>query len=458
MHDLRKCPVVVGSPQTQTQRDQVTRVIRRLMTQTHFHRRTLSDLFNHTGAARLSMMTEHSPRSEVASYRDSPNSPATLALSPFSPCGEATSPYVGKPDDSIHRVGSVDEDSETEEVVAMGDSCLDDEVFINSNLVEITRGPALKLSGPFPAHEAVVSVTSTVVECNADSYIDSDTRINADISSPTNSDSKIKSPVKASSSAGGLCSSPTSHTKATASATVVSVFTPLSLTQQNHCLSDGGTKAGQVNHTTKLSGHCSAVAKVDCTDVDKSNDNEKSRDLSITGYIGNRLRSPESGLCEGAGPGRTILPTKAAASALISAETVSLNACHSGAVKGQELYPVSLTRNPIAAGSTSLSESESTMEIRSSVEAGIERIQHPVPVPPPASARPSIGTSSSATGVLAGLRNFRMQWAGSSGRNTPVPDNGDICLTPSVTGTEWDDGAPHNISAYKQLDSDLSSR
>ena len=42
VHDLRQCPVVVGSPQTQTQRDQVTRVIHKLMTQTSYNRRTLS--------------------------------------------------------------------------------------------------------------------------------------------------------------------------------------------------------------------------------------------------------------------------------------------------------------------------------------------------------------------------------------------------------------------------------
>ena len=33
VHDLRKCPVVVGSPQTQTQRDQVTRIIHSLIVQ-----------------------------------------------------------------------------------------------------------------------------------------------------------------------------------------------------------------------------------------------------------------------------------------------------------------------------------------------------------------------------------------------------------------------------------------
>jgi len=42
VHDLRQCPVVVGSPQTQTQRDQVTRVVTKLMTQSSYNRRTLS--------------------------------------------------------------------------------------------------------------------------------------------------------------------------------------------------------------------------------------------------------------------------------------------------------------------------------------------------------------------------------------------------------------------------------
>ena len=42
VHDLRQCPVVVGSPQTQTQRDQVSRVIQRLITQSRFSSRTMS--------------------------------------------------------------------------------------------------------------------------------------------------------------------------------------------------------------------------------------------------------------------------------------------------------------------------------------------------------------------------------------------------------------------------------
>ena len=44
VHDLRKCPVVVGSPQTQTQRDQVTRIIHRLIVQRGHDHNSLDDL------------------------------------------------------------------------------------------------------------------------------------------------------------------------------------------------------------------------------------------------------------------------------------------------------------------------------------------------------------------------------------------------------------------------------
>jgi hypothetical protein len=43
VHDLRQCPVVVGSPQTQTQRDQVTRIINRLIKSHGFYKRSFSE-------------------------------------------------------------------------------------------------------------------------------------------------------------------------------------------------------------------------------------------------------------------------------------------------------------------------------------------------------------------------------------------------------------------------------
>jgi hypothetical protein len=69
VHDLRKCPVVVGSPQTQTQRDQVVRVIHRLQTQTQFHRRTLSNLNIYSELIGAEQKSPRSPMS--ATYNSS---------------------------------------------------------------------------------------------------------------------------------------------------------------------------------------------------------------------------------------------------------------------------------------------------------------------------------------------------------------------------------------------------
>lgn len=65
VHDLRQCPVQVGSPQTQPQRDQVTRIIKRLITQANSLRRTVSDVNvvnNDTGDG----FEDHSPRNPSA--------------------------------------------------------------------------------------------------------------------------------------------------------------------------------------------------------------------------------------------------------------------------------------------------------------------------------------------------------------------------------------------------------
>lgn len=77
VHDLRECPVVVGSPQTQQQRDQVTRIINRLIsTSARFLRRTISDIGDQlTGAAgaldspnreQQQQQQQHSPRAPDA--------------------------------------------------------------------------------------------------------------------------------------------------------------------------------------------------------------------------------------------------------------------------------------------------------------------------------------------------------------------------------------------------------
>ena len=63
VHDLRQCPVAVGSPQTQTQRDQVTRIINRLVKSHGFYKRSLSENVRSTGGS-LSVRTDaiQSPR------------------------------------------------------------------------------------------------------------------------------------------------------------------------------------------------------------------------------------------------------------------------------------------------------------------------------------------------------------------------------------------------------------
>ena len=51
VHDLRQCPVAVGSPQTQTQRDQVTRIINRLIKSHGFYKRSFSENVRSTGGS-----------------------------------------------------------------------------------------------------------------------------------------------------------------------------------------------------------------------------------------------------------------------------------------------------------------------------------------------------------------------------------------------------------------------
>lgn len=70
VHDLRQCPVVVGSPQTQPQRDQVTRIINRLTSHTRYLRRTLSEVgMEHQLESEMNSAiddSQHSPRSPEA--------------------------------------------------------------------------------------------------------------------------------------------------------------------------------------------------------------------------------------------------------------------------------------------------------------------------------------------------------------------------------------------------------
>jgi len=72
VHDLRQCPVAVGSPQTQTQRDQVTRIISRMVKSRGFYKRSISE--NTRPVNSLAVRTdEQSPR-PTGSHFNSNNS------------------------------------------------------------------------------------------------------------------------------------------------------------------------------------------------------------------------------------------------------------------------------------------------------------------------------------------------------------------------------------------------
>lgn len=84
VHDLRQCPVVVGSPQTQSQRDQVTRIIHRLtMLGNYSERRSLSDMTStSSGDARNSLILGEQPQT---SPRPASTTPTKIAHTAFTP-------------------------------------------------------------------------------------------------------------------------------------------------------------------------------------------------------------------------------------------------------------------------------------------------------------------------------------------------------------------------------------
>jgi protein-tyrosine phosphatase len=103
VHDLRQCPVAVGSPQTQTQRDQVTRIISRMVKSRGFYKRSISE--NTRPVNSLTVRTdEQSPRPTGSNFNSnsssidvgesvsSPNTP--LKSVPGSP---SLTPLLGNP-------------------------------------------------------------------------------------------------------------------------------------------------------------------------------------------------------------------------------------------------------------------------------------------------------------------------------------------------------------------------
>lgn len=73
VHDLRRCPVEVGSPQTKTQRDQVTRIINRLIAQS-----APATIINKTGGSVKAVMTPSRSKLALAAHHSRNNSNGSL--------------------------------------------------------------------------------------------------------------------------------------------------------------------------------------------------------------------------------------------------------------------------------------------------------------------------------------------------------------------------------------------
>jgi hypothetical protein len=456
VHDLRKCPVVVGSPQTQTQRDQVTRVIRRLMTNTSFHRRTLSDIFSHAGAARLSVLmdeeSQRSPRSDAASAC----APYCTSTSRDMDCrlaSDGANSTGGEDDDDED-----DDDDEEEGVIAMGLDCLDNDNDLNFvDVSEVADHQAAYYPHCFPA------MSSThLTRDNVDSYIDSDESASvsgrnaqrnaaasmvvacqlhcrlpppthtADITSPAFADhhrrQNFQNLLEASDQCGAGMRDCLPHsggsTGSSASHDEQGQGQPMADTRpveenrqldalleqreqeayqqqqqkQQHivCVSSsaGPEEQGQGQHRSSSYGSSSC----------NGSSGNHSRNLA---FIGNGSACSESGSDKSSlGPSSSAADCGYYDSAVAVATLTSREMC----VEGE---------------GTSF-QATNTVELSSPSEHTSRPTPAPVPVPmpPPGSCRPSTTPCSSSSsgngsgaspGVLAGLRNFRLQWGGSAG-------------------------------------------
>ncbi len=107
VHDLRQCPVVVGSPQTQTQRDQVSRVIQKLMTQSRFRSRTMSGdgsmlTGGSTESSSVPLPAEQTLQSTLVSPRATLGTSANHTVSMASPQVDNKASEGAEPQDAEH--------------------------------------------------------------------------------------------------------------------------------------------------------------------------------------------------------------------------------------------------------------------------------------------------------------------------------------------------------------------
>jgi hypothetical protein len=485
VHDLRKCPVVVGSPQTQTQRDQVTRVIRRLMTQTRFHRRTLSDLFSHTGSARLSVLMDQegqqSPRSDIApSY-------------PFAQGVDSRLMACSAPDmDSDDIAQEEDEDDEEEEmVVAMGYDSVEEDC--NLNFFDVS-----KVSEPSSFSISSLAAAQPI-EGDDSSYIDSDEREQV-TSGLVHRSSAVAVQQHSCLSPGPPCPLSPAH--------LLTVFSPPSLADHHRRLnfsnladaiqqgvnastlkasnttnspqslarnapvpvsasgiypSSTGLDIGLEGGVEGEAGFCISTVGIGMAMNMEVTGQEESQESVCAGTAGvdigqaasctnSNIDFCEYGLrvsteAEGTSETKDTAPVDAIEGQSESSVAVkpSVSVPVQVSTAASPLIVISRSANYIGIGNGNASdkdiaESGETKGGDSTPSKGTDRLAYPVPVPfpPSASSRPSSAaassSSSSSSGVLAGLRNFRMQWGGaqssltsttSTSAHTPTP--------PSVT-------------------------
>lgn len=441
VHDLRKCPVVVGSPQTQTQRDQVTRVIRRLMTNTSFHRRTLSDIFSHAGAARLSVLmdeeSQRSPRSENASV-------------PFSTSREMDCRLVSE---CVNSTGYDDDDDDVDEdegVIAMGLDCLDCDNDLN--FVDVSE-VAENQSTFYPHYNSVMSCNQVTID-DIDSYIDSDEsasvmgnivhmnrngstaaaaatvmtcqlqchpaaiRYTANTASPSpafadhHRRQNFKNLLEATDQCGVSVKDSIQHNEGAMDCNIQEKEQSMLPSRPGGANRDldtlqGSSEQAACQHRQQEQQHLISMSSGACEDDPKrlhSNSSSHSRNM------------PHSSACTGNGNSSACVSSRTGAGSdlpSISPLAATVCASYDGRQTGIFLESESIlfqTRDQLSC-SEQMSQPSAV----------------PTPTPPPASCRPSTASSSSSSsspGVLAGLRSFRLPWGGGGGSASTVASAG----------------------------------
>lgn len=460
VHDLRKCPVVVGSPQTQTQRDQVTRVIRRLMTQTRFHRRTLSDLFSHSGSARLSALMDQEGQ-------QSPRSDLSAPSYPFAQGVDSRLMVCSAPDmDSDDNLQGEDEEEE-EMVVAMGYDSVEEDCNLNffdvSKVSETSSFSISSLAAVQPIegsyidsdeHEEVtaglihrssaVAVHSTIVRQNSCHSPSPDPLSPAHLltvfSPPSLADHhrRLNFSNLAEAIQQGVH---VSTLKATNSPQSLARSMPVSVSQSSTDLGSGRESASATDGSRDICASTAVIGMemdMELTGQEESHQQPPCVTHTVTASADDGCTASSNSSCdfceydlteaEGTSETKDTAPVEAIEGQSETAVKPSVSATTSvSASAGASPFAVvsrsSNCTDICNASEKDMAESAETKGGETTPSKASDRLSYPnpVPFPPSASSRPSsaaAASSSSSSGVLAGLRNFRMQWGGALGAST----------------------------------------